>query len=86
MGAKKHRKNKQLPITDDVQRAVSKLFAKAERAAVLAALKRCRSGRDASRVQRAILAQSFRSLREVERLVEIVNGDRRELNRLVAGT
>jgi hypothetical protein len=81
MHADKHRK---IGPADrpDVQRAVSNLFPNAERASVLAALKRCRSGHNAGRVHRAILALSFRSVREVERLVEIANRSLRDLTRL----
>ena len=77
MGAHdKHSKDKRSPIALDVQRAVSMLFARAEQADVIAAMKRCRPGRDVARVHRAILDMSCRSVREVERLVEIANEER----------
>ena len=55
---------------------------RAERPPVLAALERCRSGHNAGRVHRAILALSFRSVLEVERLVEIANRSLKDLTRL----
>jgi hypothetical protein len=80
IGANNH--NKRLPITGDVQRVVLALFTKAERAEVLVALERCRPGGDVARVYRAILTLCYRSVREVERLVEIANRSRRDLTRL----
>jgi hypothetical protein len=64
-------KDSRPPIARDVRWAITAQFAKADRPAVLAALERCRPRRDVARVHRAILALSFRSVREVERLVEI---------------
>jgi len=64
-------------IADDVRRAITAGFAKAARPDVLAALKRCRPGRDVARVHWAILALSRGNVREVERLVEIANEDHR---------
>jgi hypothetical protein len=73
-----HEEGRSSPITDDVQQAISKLFTKPERVAVLAALKRIRPDRDVARVHLAILARSFGSVREVERLVEMANEDHRQ--------
>ena len=79
----KHEEGRSSPITDEVQWEVSKLFTMPEQVEVLAALKRVQPGRDVARVHLAILARSFGSVREVERLVEMANEDHREL---ISGT
>jgi len=66
-------------MADDVRRAVDAMFEKAERGAVLTALERYQSDDDVARVHRAILALSFSSLREVERLVEMALASYREV-------
>ena len=55
------------------------LFKVTDRHAVIAALERCRPGRDHARVHRAVLSLSFGNLREVERLVEMASNDHREV-------
>lgn len=82
MRADIHEEGRFSPIHVDARRVISKLFTKAERVDVLAALKRCRPGREVARVHLAILARCFGNVREVERLVEIANEDQGELIRL----
>ena len=68
-----------MAIAEDVRRAVAASFSEADRPAVLAALDGYRLGREAERVQLAIVALADGSLAEVERLVSAANTDYRDV-------
>lgn len=64
---------------EDIRRAVTAAFPKAERPAVLAALRGYSQRRESSRVRLAILVLADGDLAEVKRLVATANADYRDL-------